>query len=890
MLEKPKFQHGRTTEIILPNGERRRGQFALVDLDQILASHNEATFADTPGYPRTVGGRNVNDRNYAGDRNAQALVHEYARNLEPGLLISTGRTPEGTPIVTPEGIVVSGNNRVMSAKRAEKTLPHMWAKYLAFLHEEREAFGFNRADFQGVQRPFLVRIDYDFPEYTTEELAKYNQATTKAERSVDKAVKLSNILRENSACGKSIPRIFADDETMSDFYADTNAQKQLLDMLLDCNLLTQQQVPEFYSDGNFTETGKRFIEMTLASIVLDAESLQAAETDGVAALRKAIVNALPALMENRVLPEGSLIPAINEAVVFQQKMKASGLEFGDFVGQTSMFGESYKASPEGLALNRLMNRGQRIFKTALTRYNASVKANEGTSLFGESQRVTPQEAFQRIIVAELEEKDRKVLERLATAAAPAPAKEAAPAKAAAPSAQRQFIEHYHRLRKSGISEKKGLEFLRSKGVSEAVIDTLREKPEPKSTMAEVYDGIVDRHEKKMAKFWAEVKKEEARKSQLQQPVTAPMAQPVAEPPILITGPQDEKFEFIQRLHTAFANGQRVTAREIKAWGAELGVTDLGWLYEAAELAWVFWYRHLADTAVADALAHGTDPKAMVRSLLQKAWKFYSEIQPTYSYSDSVKKQFQQFSTAGPMALLAGYFLTDRRNEQGRQYLEPSAGNGLLTVFLPVAQVTVNEIDKSRLDNLRRQGFAAVTDQDAMKRFSGKVYDGIIMNPPFGGPLDTDGEEVDTEIGRLKLEHAMAFTALASLKNDGRAALIIGGHTAFDKSKRIAQFRRFFNELYRRYNVLDIINIDAQKLYHKQGTSFPLRMVLIAGRKIQPYGQAPTLDTAPFLGNTVQTVEELLDRVELARDMAAKPPITLNDLLEREIQKLQIELD
>ena len=56
------FLPGKKTVIYLPNGEQHQGQFAVVDLAHIKASHDEQTFADTPGYPRNPGGSNVNKR------------------------------------------------------------------------------------------------------------------------------------------------------------------------------------------------------------------------------------------------------------------------------------------------------------------------------------------------------------------------------------------------------------------------------------------------------------------------------------------------------------------------------------------------------------------------------------------------------------------------------------------------------------------------------------------------------------------------------------------------------------------------------------------------------------------------------------------------------------
>ena len=111
---------GRERSIVFPDGKTHKSFFAIVELDNILASHNENNFASTKGYPTDKEGRNVNDRNYATDKNAQARVMNVAENLNPNIMVSTNATSSGTPIVSIDGIVVSGNNRTMSLKLAQK--------------------------------------------------------------------------------------------------------------------------------------------------------------------------------------------------------------------------------------------------------------------------------------------------------------------------------------------------------------------------------------------------------------------------------------------------------------------------------------------------------------------------------------------------------------------------------------------------------------------------------------------------------------------------------------------------------------------------------------------------------------------------------------------------
>ena len=155
------------------------------------------------------------------------------------------------------------------------------------------------------------------------------------------------------------------------------------------------------------------------------------------------------------------------------------------------------------------------------------------------------------------------------------------------------------------------------------------------------------------------------------------------------------------------------------------------------------------------------------------------------------------------------------------------------------QTWANELDPGRAENLKAQGFD-VTTQDA-KNLVGtpkgpqeKSVDVVVANPPFGNlekPVDFDGYKI------TKLEHLIALDALKAMDDDGRAAIILGGHSFFTPwgapmAKLTDADRIFFNYLYSRYNVTHHINIDG-KVYERMGTKFPIRLITIEGRKAQP---------------------------------------------------------
>mgnify|MGYP002558150993 CR=1 FL=1 len=202
-----------------------------------------------------------------------------------------------------------------------------------------------------------------------------------------------------------------------------------------------------------------------------------------------------------------------------------------------------------------------------------------------------------------------------------------------------------------------------------------------------------------------------------------------------------------------------------------------------------------------------------------------ENQPSLNQRDSERVMKQQYSTPAPYAFLADMYVKGK-GKVIDSALEPSAGNGMLTIGLPMDKVHVNDIDAQRLANLRRQGFKNVTSQDGTQPFADKGVDVVVTNPPFGSatPKEYDGYKISS------LEGQMAINALESMKDDGRAAIIIGGKTEYAKNGSLnPKDKAFLGYLYSHYNVEDVINVDGS-LYAKQGTSYPTRIILINGRR------------------------------------------------------------
>ena len=272
-------------------------------------------------------------------------------------------------------------------------------------------------------------------------------------------------------------------------------------------------------------------------------------------------------------------------------------------------------------------------------------------------------------------------------------------------------------------------------------------------------------------------------------------------------------------------GEKQNKLSLEKLAKTFGIVDKNFVKELTELAIVREARRLAHK----------NGRTIVEKFGDIVTLYRGQVNLSHRTSQSV--MLQQYSTPAPIGYLMGVFCGIDKFNQNQRALEPSAGNGLLTIAGSPGTFEVNEIDPVRNENLQTQGFFHVHELDATKTIAKRVFDAVLTNPPFGRLHD------DAQIkGYLikDLDHLMAIRALDSMRNTGRAAIIIGSHTQWDEHGRITQGKNriFFNFLHKHYHVLDTILIDGHALYSRQGTSFDVRLILIDGRKEFPEGVAP----------------------------------------------------
>ena len=225
------------------------------------------------------------------------------------------------------------------------------------------------------------------------------------------------------------------------------------------------------------------------------------------------------------------------------------------------------------------------------------------------------------------------------------------------------------------------------------------------------------------------------------------------------------------------------------------------------------------TCVQSAREIASDNSLTEREKYNLIVKMYEDM-PLLNMRTSTSIENQAYSTPLPLAYMLGRAVLVGAN----RIYEPTAGNGALVLTAEPGKVHANEIETGRLSALRESGFA-VTSHDAAEYVPEEKSDAVIMNPPFGR-LKEKREFEGTVL--WKLEHLIALNALKTLTPDGRAAMILG---AADKltSKVNKSEKPFLNYLYDHFNIADSFEVSGE-LYKKQGAGYPVRVIILNGRK------------------------------------------------------------
>ena len=288
---------GRKKTVVLPDGSEVVCHYRIVEADAPTASHDHRSFRSSEGFPTNAQGQNVNDRDYKHDEDAQREVQRIAMNYN-ALAI------DNPPVVTKDGIVISGNNRTMSSKWAAEE--NKDGVYIQALRRMADEYGFEESDLAGFEHPRLIlEIDKEHEgEYTTQEFAAFNYSKEKSQTVVEMAIRNSKML--DSVKIKSIADGLENYETLGNLYSDPKGCEDVVHRLVAAGVVLENETPQFFKTGKnkrMSETGKEFLETVLVGSVLSDDNIRACSMEGGLSIRQKLVRAILPLLNNKSVGE-----------------------------------------------------------------------------------------------------------------------------------------------------------------------------------------------------------------------------------------------------------------------------------------------------------------------------------------------------------------------------------------------------------------------------------------------------------------------------------------------------------------------------------------------------------------------------------------------------------
>lgn len=360
---------GRKKTVTLPDGSKIKCHYKIVEADAPTASHDETTFAPTKGFPTTEDGKTINDRDYQNDKDAQESVLRIAAGFNSLAL-------DSPPIVTKDGIVISGNNRTMSSKLAAKNGTDK--AYLEDLRDMIDEYGLEESDLTGFKNPRLIlEVDEEHKgSYTTEEFAQFNQNTKKTMNNIEKAVKLTKTLNKQKI--QSIASELSEYDTMGELYANAKSCQRFVSKLIAAGIIGDNEKAQYCkSDGTLNDTGKDFVETVLVGSVLNEDNIRKLDSSGGKRIRQKIVRAILPLIENKGNGnEYSFNAELNTAVdiaVTVAKDHETYKTVDDYLAQGSLFGGEKPDGVTSKLANIIHDEGEKAFATRMKALGAGLQ-------------------------------------------------------------------------------------------------------------------------------------------------------------------------------------------------------------------------------------------------------------------------------------------------------------------------------------------------------------------------------------------------------------------------------------------------------------------------------------------------------------------------------------
>lgn len=313
---------GFDNEITLANGERITGKYVLVESGAVTPSHDaNHEFVKNDGFPVDENGNTVNDRDYERDKDAQEITRNMANNYD-------GRALQYVPVVTNDGVVLSGNGRTMAGELAAAN--NTDGAYVEHLRKYRRQFGFTPEQVGAMQHPRVVFVPDEALPYTTETFAKFNAQEMKGQNKTEQAVKLGKVV--DDATFHRVINSINEFDTLGEFYADQKASVGAINELRDAGVINAMQYGEMFDGEKLSDVGKNMLENMLIGKAFESNPDAIRQLSKYPSLRQSVVAALAEISNNVGLgAEYSLESELAEAIKLAYEARNAGRKSGEMV-------------------------------------------------------------------------------------------------------------------------------------------------------------------------------------------------------------------------------------------------------------------------------------------------------------------------------------------------------------------------------------------------------------------------------------------------------------------------------------------------------------------------------------------------------------------------------
>lgn len=337
----PQAAKGAPTSFSTESGVKLDGVYALMSADDLITSHIEGSWPN-PLYPQELQPR---DRSR---RASELQVSGIVQKLDPARLGASADAATGAPIVGADGLVESGNARMIALKRVYHQANGQKAEnYKAFLRDKAAQFGLDPATVDVTPKPVLVRVRST--PVNRAEFARQANASTVQRMSPSEQAK-ADAARLNSLEGLN-PTEDGDFSNSRDFIRQFRS-----------TLPITEQSEMMEADGRLSAAGYRRIQnAVLAKAYGDSPTLRRmteSMDNNLLNISKALLRVAPTIasarerMEAGALHQGDIAPDLVQAVEGLSALRDKGWTVAQELAQTDLTGQKY--SPETAELMQFL--------------------------------------------------------------------------------------------------------------------------------------------------------------------------------------------------------------------------------------------------------------------------------------------------------------------------------------------------------------------------------------------------------------------------------------------------------------------------------------------------------------------------------------------------------